>query len=281
MDLNQYALEVRVNGRAIKEYQNQGDVWIEGRKDSEFALRVHNRSSIRMLAVLSVDGLSAIGGKEASSDDSGYIIDPHTWMDVPGWRLSNEEIAKFIFSKSGGSYAAKMDKPRNIGVIGCSVFQEKQPIFHAILRSTSQLNPGGGGFNPGGGGGPVYGSAGVPYQQDSFTVNSVDAGEEKTTASVYSAKASLSTTKGMAEGVQTSSPSLGTGFGKKETHRVREVTFERASNTPDESFAIRYGDREELKRRGVDLVQKPSVAHKPDAFPGDKFCSPPADWSGR
>ena len=111
----------------------------------------------------------------------------------------------------------------------------------------------------------------------SVTVSSANTGAEPTSSILRS--------KGIARGagrkktMVASRPSLGTEFGKKETHRVQSTTFERASVTPEVEVMIRYGDRDELKKMGI--LEKPVVAREPAAFPGDKNCAPPAGWDGR
>jgi hypothetical protein len=133
-------LQVRVHGKAVREFQHDGKIYIEGRKGSEFTLRFRNKTGKRLLAVPSVDGLSVMDGENASFNSGGYILDPYEFMDVPGWRLDDESVAKFIFHKKGKSYAAKKGKPRNVGVIGVAAFLEKETSSF-ILRKCSLGNP--------------------------------------------------------------------------------------------------------------------------------------------
>ena len=65
-------------------------------------------------------------------------------------------------------------------------------------------------------------------------------------------------------------------------HKVMTTTFTKAHDKPEVEMAIRYGDREELRQRGVDLERKPLVAHRPSAFPKEETCcKPPPGWTGR
>jgi hypothetical protein len=261
MEGKHLSLEVRVHGKPVREYQHQGKFYIEGRKGSEFTLRVRNRSERRILVVPSVDGLSVMDGKEASFDSSGYILDAYDFIDIPGWRLNLDEIAKFFFSAPGESYAAKKDKPQNIGVIGCAVFMEKVAPAWRILRSYHMGSP-----DPGG----TY--RGAAFDNCSSSELNVSHIGSNTVCSVQNAQ----------EGPQSVycnqvQPSLGTGFGEKASHKVHEVAFERASETPDELVELHYDSREGLQRRGVDVRKKPVIG-TPNPFPGEKFCQPPKDW---
>ena len=74
-------------------------------------------------------------GKKGSLDGNGYVINAWQTLKIPGWRLDNDDVAKFIFGAIGGSYAAKKGETRDVGVIGCAIFQEDRPA-HIIVPST-------------------------------------------------------------------------------------------------------------------------------------------------
>jgi hypothetical protein len=73
--------------------------------------------------------------------------------------------------------------------------------------------------------------------------------------------------------------SIGTGFGDKSSHEVRSVPFTQESNKPNEELAINYDSRQGLRKRGVDLDQRPKVG-EPNPFPGNRGCQPPDGWTG-
>ena len=60
---------------------------------------------------------------------------------------------------------------------------------------------------------------------------------------------------------------LGPGRGEREYSPVDEVSFERASDTPDEVVALYYDTRENLVARGVLPAERPRP-RRPDPFPG-------------
>jgi hypothetical protein len=284
MQHSSYELEVLVHGKPVREYPHEDKHYIEGKKDSEFTLRFHNRSSDRVLGVLSVDGLSIMDGKDCSFDSGGYVLEPYSKVDVPGWRLDMEKVAKFFFSASAGSYAGAQGKPRNVGVIGCAVFREKQReiktcgylSFQASFHSPPSS--------------PLRGSSlsknligDVEMRPDSFNLcseegeNSVQCNASRDSTGAERTSCSRSHDGEWKQLVNLQQ--LGTGFGAQSGHRVEATTFTRL-DVPEFVFEIHYDSREALLQRGVDLAQKPAIV-VPCPFPGNQFCRPPAGWTGK
>lgn len=242
-----FELHVLVYGRAVREYSHSdGKIYIEGRRGSNFTLRISNNGSKKILAIPTVDGLSVMDGKQGSFDSSGYVLNPFSYVDIPGWRLNNSEIAKFFFSASQDAYAAKMDVPNNIGVIGCAIFEERQPAYTVTPRPFPTPMP-----RP------------KPYWWgDHDVLYSNDEGTPKTLGAVR--------TRG----------NLGTGFGERAEHRVINVQFEKATPTPICVLEIHYDERSGLDAKGIDLRGIPEVGH-PNPFPAEgSGCLPPKDWRG-
>lgn len=121
-----FDLEVLVHGKSITEYTRRFETFVEGRIGSEYTLRVRNNTNEKALAVVSVDGLSVMNGQTASHDSGGYVIHPFSHVDIPGWRLNNNEAAHFYFGTLPEAYASQMGKPQNIGVIGAAFFFERK-----------------------------------------------------------------------------------------------------------------------------------------------------------
>jgi hypothetical protein len=272
MEQSLLALTVQVNGHPLREYLHQGQFWIEGRKGSEFSLQLRNKSYMqRILVVASIDGLSIMDGKQAHFASSGYVLEPRQTALIPGWRLNDLEAARFRFHKAAKSYAAKEGRPANIGVIGCAVFEEfKEPAYimglpdcnlHAnVSYRTSPI-------------------ANSPVSKECVFSSSTDflhgaQASSGTTCDWYSISESAAAQPEVA-------PSLGTEFGQKIQNPVANTAFNKTSNTPKEMHEIRYADREELRRRGIDITRKPIPAvQNPSAFPGEQGCKPPAGWTG-
>lgn len=64
---------------------------------------------------------------------------------------------------------------------------------------------------------------------------------------------------------------LGTGHGRREDAPARRVTFERATQAPEEIVTLYYDSRENLLAQGI----LPATAHRPRAFPGGFVPDPP------
>jgi hypothetical protein len=67
---------------------------------------------------------------------------------------------------------------------------------------------------------------------------------------------------------------LGTGFGRDEGSLAQRVHFERATETPAQTIAIRYDRYENLAAMGV-LPPRHYAEHTPDPFPALRFVAPP------
>ena len=257
---------VCVNGRPVQEYVHEGKMFIEGRKSSEFTIKIRNRrANERMLFVPSVDGLSTMTGKEANIRTSGgYVLGPQESVDIPGWMLDDESVAKFIFNKKGKSYATKMGKPTNVGVIGVGVFHEK-PQPRSILRSR-----GNGGMSTGSssfiGEDSDDSGAVLDCMFSSSSQMSIDPSPD-----IRQRRISETKKKMVAQ-------DLGTGFGDKSEFKTTTTIFEKASEDPQQVFEIRYDSRQALRKRGIDFEQRPVVA-EPNPFPG-QGCQPPDGWVG-
>lgn len=296
MKTNSFELDVRVHGHSVKEYQHEGKTFIEGRQGSAFTIRVANLTPRTVLAVVSVDGLSVMDGKDASYASSGYVLGPYEKLDIPGWRLDLKNVAKFVFTVAGQSYAVTVDRPKNVGVIGCAFFDRKQqtilyqptPILYyerpwpywPWYCTVTNVNGGMAGWTSGTieiktSGGTVepsnctYLSCDVPLGNASGAVAPCDAAGAVAPCDAASASNTVEVNT-----VQ----QLGTGFGEQESHEVNTVAFLR-EDKPTEVIEIVYDTREGLTKRGVDLRPKPT-AYMPQAFPGG-FCKPPTGWTGK
>lgn len=117
-------------------YLHRGQYWVAGRQGQPYAVRLRNNSPERVLVVLSVDGLNVITGEVAAPDQTGYVLDPWQSADITGWRKSRREVAQFVFTDPGNSYADRTGRPDNIGVIGIAVFNEAPRYVPLPPRTT-------------------------------------------------------------------------------------------------------------------------------------------------
>src|SRR5690606_24474761 len=115
----------RDTGRTLDSLPHRGESWIEGVPGHRYTVRLTNTSNQRVLAVLSVDGINAVSGETAATNQAGYVLGPYQSTEVNGWRKSLAEVAAFQFASFAQSYAVRTGRPDNVGVIGVAVFTEK------------------------------------------------------------------------------------------------------------------------------------------------------------
>lgn len=298
MQKNAYELSVHVKGKPTREYFHNDKIYIEGRENSEFEIVLRNNSPKPIEAVFSVDGLDVLDGKTASTTKIGYIVNGWATVKIDGWRLNNDEVAKFQFAGTEGSYAAQKGVPRNVGVIGVAIFSQKEvaknpyswggnyPNYmkdntvypknfeiywtnntapgQSILRGRSSRGGSSGGFTLTN---TSFGTKCSTTNSDA-SINISSNGDVKTSGEVKL------TTQG-----------LGTAFGRKAESKVTTVSFDRANTSPDEVFEIRYNDKAGLERLGIkvsqpldkDLAERETAKAFEDIGGG---CQPPKDWQG-
>ena len=132
-------LDVRIinrdNGKILPIYPFKGDLWVAGEPGARYAVQLHNETRGRLLNVVSVDGVNVVSGETAAFDQTGYVLDSWQRYDVAGWRKSSKEIAAFEFTRAPRSYAARTDRPDDVGVIGVAVFRENRPTRRELERS--------------------------------------------------------------------------------------------------------------------------------------------------
>lgn len=299
---NNIEVRVVVKDRQINEYTHEGEVFVEGRGGSNYEIEIINLTNERVEAVLAVDGLSVIDGKEAGPDSTGYLLTARERIRVPGWKLSDEQVAAFQFAGKKNSYANQTEggSTRNTGVIGVMAFKERTkpkpfmikaseatPYYGAVrglgLNSTQTLNHVSGQTGTMG----PQGRAGELYTMAVATASVSDVWAD-TAASLTSGE---NLDKGRFRRVQAVTlennrpeveQTLGTAFGEAQDFRTTEVEFNRGDLLA--MNVLYYDDARGLRARGIDLdrrKQHPRVKEQPQAFPGmNKGCVPPKDWKG-
>lgn len=258
-----FEFEVLVHGSSTKEYYHEYKTYIEGKKDSHFSLRMKNNSNSKALFIPTVDGLSIISGKEGSFKSQGYIVNAYDSVTIDGWRTSDEKVSQFYFSTPEKSYATKVKKGGNLGVIGCAVYKEKEhvKIIEKIIKEyiPYEVKPY---VFPPLNSGPWY-----SYQCSSLSQS--EPASIMTCATSLNASASPTSNKFS----RSVSQGLGTGFGEDKYSPITKVDFERDDKIT-EIFTIYYNTRENLEALGVEFRKSVYVA--PSAFPNeDGYCERP------
>jgi hypothetical protein len=121
-------LQVLVHGQPLRTIYYGGKTYLPVPQwGTEYTIRVSNHGPRRILAIVSVDGLSVIDGQRASGSSPGYVIEPSSQVAIKGWRRNLSTVAAFSFEGREESYAYRMGYPENVGVIGLLAIEEKGP----------------------------------------------------------------------------------------------------------------------------------------------------------
>lgn len=297
-----FDVNITVNGNRCKQYQFQGNTFIQANEGSEYVIELKNNYYKRILSVCSVDGLNVLSGKSASDTDTGYIVNSHSSEKIKGFRFSDDEWAlfKFGFKLNGKTYAqSKKDgSEKNCGVIGVKFFYEQEtycapnvsiwnnyPSWPDIYKDT---------------GTPVYpiwystcgnttsdwdGTVTCNDLQDNvlyekgLTSNTVGMSSGNTaglSGRGSSDKAFLNSSQQYSTPIKSETFDMGTQFGRAEKSKVKTVEFERGYLA--KTFNIYYASRQSLIDMGVPITTGLQV-NLPKSFPGT-YCEPPKGWQG-
>lgn len=297
MQTNNIELRVLVKGRPVTEYFHEAQYFIEGREGTDFELQVRNKSGNRVMAILSVDGLSITDGKPAGSESPGYVINAYQTITIPGWKLSGDQAAKFTFGSRSSSYVAQSEgDTSNSGVIGLMVWSEKkaQPvnsIWSSRLGGLGSPTPSPWDYR---GTGDYLGSG---IYSNSVLRSAVSKGGDNMTgtfgtlagavsncgpaASASSATMDSNVSYGETQAMSTtvSMNNLGTEFGQATTFSTTSVNFDQ--DVVIDTLAMFYDDARGLKARGIVLTNSTQnrATNTPNPFPA-MGCTPPKGWKG-
>ena len=226
----------RARGGPLAVYPHRGEAWVAGQPGARYAVRLSNRSAERVLVVLSVDGVNAVSGETAATGQTGYVLGPYQTTEITGWRKSMTEAAAFYFTALSDSYAARTDRPDNVGVIGLAVFREKQPEPVALPAPRVDGAP------------PAARAGGAVAESSSNAARPASPPAQES-----SAKAARD-------------ERLGTGHGEREYAPTVRTAFERVSERPTEVVRIRYDSADNLVALGV-IRPRRTAPLQPEPFP--------------
>jgi hypothetical protein len=240
----------RATGQSMPAWTHQGRLYVAGTPGEKYSVLVTNRTGARVLTVVSVDGINVITGETAAPGQSGYVLDPWGSVDISGWRKNMSEVAAFVFTALPDSYAARTERPDNVGVIGVAVFREHRPP-RPRPPALQQPEP----------------FSGLGSRSDEVRRSASGAARESALdkPAAPSADASVRAEPKPEE-------KLGTGHGEREASGARWTRFRRASESPSERLSVYYDSRANLMARGI--IRAPSRA-EPSPFPGFRFTPDP------
>ena len=228
----------RDSGQWLPKYPYRGDTWVAGTPGSRYSVRLANTTGERVLVVLSVDGVNVVTGQTANPAQAGYVLEPWESAEISGWRKSMDDIAQFVFTDLGDSYAARTGRPHNVGVIGVAVFQELQRRPYPLRSPPIGRNR--------------------SYEQQASTAAAPAAEMESAADSVAQQR-------------------MGTGHGQREWSPVGQTRFQRASLKPAQISEVRYDDARRLYAMGA-IPRESRIRPRPSApraFPDGFVADPP------
>jgi hypothetical protein len=297
----------RNTGQILPVHFHRGEYWVAGQPGAKYAIQIRNSRGPRLLAVTSVDGLNVLSGETADFAQSGYVFESGQRYGIEGWRKSDQEVAAFVFTASGDSYAERVGKPRDMGVIGVALFRERPPValysppvmsqrqeapapshapqtanladkFLGSASGEAQTLP-----NPT----PAPASTPTPAAARAAPAapSAAPAPMAKPTAPSMPSEAIASKAAPGMDRERSASvlpaPKLGTAHGERETSIVSRTQFVRNSAQPDEIIRIRYDSHANLIALGI--IPSPRmlpVQPLPNAFPGEtaSYVPDPPAW---
>jgi len=296
------------HGNRLPGARHEDQLYVAGKKNVQYQVRVKNRTNERLLVVTTVDGRNVQTGDPGDHQGSGHVLEPHQSWVYKGWRTSDDQVAAFRMGSKEDAYSSQMGSKENVGVIGVAVFEEDEPELIRYIKETRLV--------------PWIVERPAPWQQGQTWISTTDntegiasAGSTTLFSSITTSSVQLDSTphidsvmcsttvsgpqlsessssrslrrrqreeraqaKGRRRGRQkTVKQELGTEYGETVTSSVVSTHFNRATEDPCEVHAIRYDSAKALKQRGI-MVERPSRRPEaaPQAFPeSQQYCAPP------
>jgi hypothetical protein len=238
-------------GQVLPAYRHRGVPYVAGQPGHRYAVRMVNRTGARVLVVLSVDGINAISGETAAVNQTGYVLAPYASAEITGWRKSMTEAAAFYFTSLADSYAARTDRPDNVGVIGVAIYRERaarpeprpyEPPWSSSSRESETSR------DAARGAGSELAERRAPAAAE--PAPSTDAARPSAMPAPESPAAERQRADSIGKLAQ-KAERLGTGHGEREHAPITHTAFERASNQPNEIVRVRYDSHANLVAMGV------------------------------
>jgi hypothetical protein len=136
-----FEVDVLVNGYPLEAIYGRSRRYVEAIPGEGYELRVRNPLPVRVAVALSVDGLNSIDARHTASwDASKWVIEPYGTIRIRGWQMSSARARRFYFTTERDSYAAKLGRRADIGVISAVFYRERdyRPIVPITPRPYSR-----------------------------------------------------------------------------------------------------------------------------------------------
>jgi len=127
-EYGRFDVDVVVEGYTLDALYGRGRRYVEAREGSEYELVVRNPLPVRVAVALSVDGLNTIDARRTSAwESSKWVIEPYGTVRIKGWQTSSTNARRFYFTTERDSYAAKLGRASDLGVITAVFYREAAP----------------------------------------------------------------------------------------------------------------------------------------------------------
>jgi hypothetical protein len=127
-EYGRFDVEVVVEGYPVETMNGRGRRYVEAREGAEYELVVRNPLPVRVAVALSVDGLNTIDARRSSAwESSKWVIEPYGTVRIKGWQTSSTNARRFYFTTERDSYAARLGRTSDLGVITAVFFRESTP----------------------------------------------------------------------------------------------------------------------------------------------------------
>ncbi|HEX8180633.1 MAG TPA: hypothetical protein VF525_13880 [Pyrinomonadaceae bacterium] len=252
-----FTVEVLVNGYPLEQYPARGRVYIEAAAGAEYEIRLHNPLPDRVAVALAVDGLNSIDARHTTARGaSKWVIEPYGTITIGGWQMSSARARRFYFTTEQDSYAAKLGRAADVGVITAVFFRERRPV--AYIPPPHPL---------------------PPLENERQRAGDKDQRAESSAGSARAQNAPQARDRAAAPAPYRDDDYAATGIGRSVANDVR-WTYLDLEDSPAATVALRYEYRPALVRLGIlprpypspDALQRRERAR---GFRDNQFCPEP------
>ncbi|MCA1613196.1 MAG: hypothetical protein LC800_03360 [Acidobacteria bacterium] len=236
-----FEVEVLVDGAPLEKYPGRGRLYVEAVRGEEYSIRIRNPLPVRVAVALSVDGLNSIDARRTSARDaSKWVIQPHGTITVGGWQVSADRARRFYFTTEADSYANKLGRPEDTGVISAVFFRERASYSEVTPRPRPR---------------PLESS-----REDGAARKDESRGTSGPTPQPSTRGAGAARAQSSEAAPAPDDDYAATGMGRSVGHDVRWVNLD-LENSPSSEVTIRYEYRPALVRLGI--LPRPAQGRDP------------------
>jgi hypothetical protein len=130
-----FDVQVLVGGRPLPQETSDGERRVEALAGADYELRLANPLPERVAVALSVDGLNVIDARHSTPREaSKWLIHPRESLTISGWQVGSERARRFYFTTERDSYANRIGRQGDFGVISAVFYRERRPGPEILSR---------------------------------------------------------------------------------------------------------------------------------------------------